>query len=284
MSRPTVSGHPLAPTAIVAAMEEEVAPLRARLSDRTSGNLPGVRLTLGRLGRTPVALAVTGDGARNARAGLARLIAHLRVNRVIVIGVSGGATPDVEVASLVLGDRVVDATDASVRSPDGALAAVALSACHARRGVVVTAPRIADSAEEKARLREVARRACDDAATPIAVDLESSVFVDEATRAGIPSLVLRAISDTASESVPALLNRCRDEGGAIRRSRVALGLLGDPRSLGHLLVLGQRVSACARGLSRAVALVVAALEPGDHPLAMASGPSPQVAGAEEREA
>jgi adenosylhomocysteine nucleosidase len=263
MSRSTIFAGQLKVTLVVAAMDEEVAPLRARLSGRTSGYLPGVRLTLGRLGRTPVALAVTGDGARNARGGLSRVLCDLPVSRVIVAGVSGGVTPDAEVGLLVLGDRIVDAHDGSVRLADESLVAAAARACHARRGVAVTAPRIADTTAEKARLREVAKLTCDGEAGPVAVDVESSFFVDEATRAGLPSLVLRAISDTADEPLPALLNRCRDEGGSIRRSRVALGLLGDPRPLAQLLVLRKRVSACALGLARALALVIAALEPAD---------------------
>jgi adenosylhomocysteine nucleosidase len=263
MSRSTIFGAQLAVTAIVAAMDEELAPLRARMTAKTSGYLPGVRLTVGRLEGAPVALGVTGDGARNARGGLARLVSNLPVSRVIVAGVSGGVTPDLGVASLVLGDRVVHSRDGSVRVADEALLGAASRACHVGRGVVVTAPRIADSAEEKAGVREVASLACGGAETPTAVDLESSFFVDEALRAGLPWLVLRAISDTADESLPALLNRSRDEGGAIRRGQVALGLLGDPRVLARLLVLRQRVSSCARGLAQTIALIVAALEPAD---------------------
>ena len=278
MARATIFGGQVAVTVIVAAMEEELAPLRTHLTGRTSGYLPGVRLTLGRLGRTPVALVVTGDGARNARGGLSRVLGDLPVSRVIVAGVSGGLTSDLEVAGLVLGDRLVDARDGSVRLADEALVAAAARACHARRGVVVTAPRIADTADEKARVREVARVACGGGVAPIAVDLESSVFVDEAVRAGVPSLVLRAISDTADESVPALLNRSRDEGGAIRRSRVALGLLGDPRPLLRLLELRQRVGACARELARALALVVAALEPTSAPLEPRAGADARLEG------
>jgi len=275
MSRPTAFHGQPALTAIVAAMNEELAPLRTLLASRTSGYLPGVPLTFGHIGSAPVALLCTGDGARNARRGLANMLGQLPVSRVIVAGVSGGVTPDLGVGSLVLGERVVDAVDESVRRADQALAEVAARACHAPRGIVVTAPRIADCPKDKERLREIAALTCGEGATPIAVDLESAVFVDEATRAGVPSIVVRAISDPAGESLPAILNRSRDEGGAIRRSRVLLGLLGDPRPLPRLLMLRQRVSACARELARAVALIVAALEP-------ASLPVPAARGANER--
>src|SRR5262249_2318374 len=118
MSQPTVFGGPIALTAIVAALDEELAPLRALLSVRTTGYLPGLRLTVGRRGGAPVALAVTGDGASNAREGFAKLVAHLPVSRIIVSGVSGALTSGVGVASLVLGERVVDAHDGSVRLAD----------------------------------------------------------------------------------------------------------------------------------------------------------------------
>jgi nucleoside phosphorylase len=277
MSRQTVLDGQPALTAIVAAMPEELAPLRTLLAGRTSGYLPGVPLTFGRIGSAPVALLCTGDGARNARRGLANMLGQLPVSRVIVAGVSGGVTPDLGVGSLVLGERVVDAGDGSVRRADATLAEAAARACHAQRGIVVTAHRIADCPRDKERLRAIAALTCGgEGATPIAVDLESSVFVDETARAGVPSIVVRAISDAAGESLPAILNRSRDEGGAIRRSRVLLGLLGDPRPLPRLLLLRQRVSACARELARAVALIVAALEPSSLPVPAGGGPEKRI--------
>src|SRR3954449_5266526 len=65
-------------TAIIAAMPEEVAPLRARLIG--ARRLPGrsgaspAEIVLGHLDGVPIALAVTGDGARHAREGIAALL------------------------------------------------------------------------------------------------------------------------------------------------------------------------------------------------------------------
>ena len=84
------------------------------------------------------------------------------------------------------------------------------------------------------------------------VDLESVSYVAAASEAGIPWLVLRAVSDTAAEALPALLNRCRDEGGAVRRAKVALELMGDPRALPFLLSLRQRIRHCAETLADAI--------------------------------
>jgi nucleoside phosphorylase len=254
-------------TAIVAAMDEEIAPLRARLGDRRDLPVASGRASLGRLGGTEVVLAVTGDGERNARRGLEALLARRKgaVGRVLVVGVAGGLSAELGVGALVVADRVVDEVGGGVRAADATLAELTARACGARRGVVVSAGRIADTADERRRLLALATTQETSGSPPaVAVDLESAAFAAVAAGAGIPWIVLRAISDTAGESVPALLNQCRDEGGAVHRGRVAVGLLKgllkDPGTLGRLLELRKRVERCALGLAGAVELVVKGVE------------------------
>jgi len=116
------------------------------------------------------------------------------------------------------------------------------------RGRVVTAGAIADTVAVKAELGDRAGGAD----IPAVVDLESFGCVAVAAAAGVPWLVLRAVSDTASEALPGLLNRCRDEGGAIKRGRVARALLREPRALPTLLALRRRVVFGARALVPAI--------------------------------
>jgi adenosylhomocysteine nucleosidase len=249
-------------TAIVAAMEEEIAPTRARLVDQRTAPIDGARVTLGRLAGAPVALVVTGDGERNARRGLASTLAGTRVARVIVAGVAGGLSDDLDVGGLLLADAVVDEHSGDVLAADVALADIVARACAVRRGVAVTALRIADTADEKRRLLALAgaRTGAGVApARPAVVDLESASFAAAARRAGIPWLVVRAVSDTAGEPVPALLNRSRDAGGAVRRGRVVLGLLTDPAAVRSLLTLRERVRTCAAALARELELAIEAL-------------------------
>jgi adenosylhomocysteine nucleosidase len=249
-------------TAIVAAMEEEIAPTRARLVDQHTAPIDGARVTLGRLARAPVALVVTGDGERNARRGLASMLAGTRVARVIVAGVAGGLSDDPDVGGLLLADDVVDERSGDVLAADAALADIVARACPVRRGVAVSAQRIADTADEKRRLLALAlalARPGAGMARAAVVDLESAAFAAAARRAGIPWLVLRAVSDTAGESVPALLNRSRDAGGAVRRGRVVFGLLTDPGAARALMMLRERVRTCAATLARALELAIAAL-------------------------
>ena len=62
-------------TGIVAAMEEEVSDLRARMVGARAVAVAGAHVTMGWIGAARVALAVTGDGERNARRGLSALLA-----------------------------------------------------------------------------------------------------------------------------------------------------------------------------------------------------------------
>ena len=233
--------------AIVAAMPEELAPLRARLSGpvRTQPtSLRSLVVERGRLGGHEVALAATGDGARNARDGIDALLAASVPRALVVIGVSGALSPELATADLVVATRVVD-EEGGAREADATSVAATTRATGGRAAVIMSARRIADSVDEKRRL---ARQAGGGLAV---VDLESASYVAAADGAGIPWIVLRAVSDRAGEALPALLNRSLDAGGAVSRGRVLRGLLGDPGALPQLLVLRKRVAECALVLARA---------------------------------
>jgi len=243
-------------TLIVSAMTEELAVLRARLAGATALPITGAArvrdVVSGRLGGHPVVLAATGDGARNAREGIAALLAALPVRQLLVLGISGGLTADLRAGDVVVATRVVDeAADASaaVTAPGASVEAVA-RASGARPAVIVSGRHIADSVADKRRLAALA------GATTAVVDLESAGYVAAAQAAGLPWAVLRAVSDTADEALPALLNRARDEGGAVRRGSVVRGLFGDPGALPALMTLRRRLKLCAESLARAATAVV----------------------------
>ena len=240
-------------------MTEELAVLRPRLAGATAVTIPGGagaarEVVMGRLGQHSVVLAATGDGARNAQAGIAALLGALspRLAQLLVLGISGGLSPDLREGDVVVATRVLDEGDGSaVLAPAATVEAVA-RASGARPATVVTARHIADGVGEKRRLAELAG-----AATAV-VDLESARYVATAQAAGLPWAVLRAVSDTADEALPALLNRARDEGGAVRRGSVVRGLFGDPGALPALMSLRRRLKLCAETLARAATAVVTA--------------------------
>jgi nucleoside phosphorylase len=91
--------------AIVAAMSEELAPLVARTGARRAPS-PSVTLFEARVAGRDVALAVTGDGARNARVGAAALIGRGGIERLVVVGIAGAASEDLHPGALVVADEV----------------------------------------------------------------------------------------------------------------------------------------------------------------------------------
>jgi adenosylhomocysteine nucleosidase len=234
--------------AVVAAMPEELAPLRALLSGIVRARVGSLSIERGWLNGRPVVLAATGDGAANARAGVGELLAGGPVDGLIVIGVAGALSAGLPSGALVVGSRVIDEGGRSFAADGDQVAAVA-RATGGRAGVVVSAGRIADSAAEKQRLARMA----DAGAGAAVVDLESVTYLAAATAAGVPWLVLRSVSDTADEALPELLNRSRDGGGAVRRGQVLFGLLRQPQALPFLLTLRGRVARGAAALATAVA-------------------------------
>ena len=242
----TMAGAPRGLTAVVAALPEEVRALRPHLSGVETLRLPTLAATLGHVGGRPVAIVVTGDGDRNARAATAEVLGHLPVGRLLITGVAGALSPELAPGALLMADEVQSVAGARLAAPR-ALVRWAARTAGALRGVVLTARAIADTPAEKAALG--ARHA---GGGPAIVDLESMACAEVAAGAGVPWLVLRAVSDTAAEALPALLERCRDDGGAIRRGRVVRALLRQPRALPPLLALRRRVEVCARALAPAL--------------------------------
>jgi adenosylhomocysteine nucleosidase len=239
-------GEPSSVTAIVAAMPEEVRPIWRRLTRRAACRVGHARVLHGRLGRHDVVVASTGEGDKLARAATAELLRVFPASRLIVAGSAGALSLGLRAGALVIADEVRRPGAEPMRAA-GSLVEWAARASGARPAHVITTAAIAASVTAKAALDE--RHGDGGAAV---VDLESAAFVEAADEAGVPWLVLRAVADTADESLPAWLDRCRDANGAIRRARVVWALLGDPRPLPRLLDLRRRVAAGGVAVARAV--------------------------------
>ncbi len=237
---------PSSMTAIVAAMPEEVRPLWRRLTRQAACRVGRARVLHGRLGRHVVVVAATGEGDKRARAATAELLRVFPARRIIVIGAAGALSLGLRAGALVIADDVRRPGAEPLR-PDASLVEWAARTSGARLAHVITTSAIASSVTVKAALDE--RHGDGRAAV---VDLESAGYAEAADDAGVPWLVLRAVADTADESLPEWLDHCRDATGAIRRARVAWALLGDPRTVPRLLELRRRIAAGGLAMARAV--------------------------------
>jgi adenosylhomocysteine nucleosidase len=239
----------MSPVAIISAMPEEVMVVQRRLRDRRRMRAGDAAVTLGTLGSHPVAVAVVGDGAGNARRGTRALLEAVAVERAILIGVGGALSPGLGPAALVVARAVIGA---GIATADPAMVEQVARATGACPGLAVSVPDLAETPEEKARLRQGLPD------EPLVADLESAAVVEVLASVGIPWNVLRAVSDTASEAVPPFVRRSRDERG-LHRARLVAAALRGPASTLDLVRMAWRMRDCAHALATAVEGVLSLL-------------------------
>lgn len=181
--------------------------------------------TTGKLGSAEVLLAHTGVGPEAARATTARVLARCQPQCVIAAGFAGALDPALQIGDVILAENY--------SSP------ALLARCRLlhRLGTLTTQTHPVETV--------VAKRALAAATGAIAVDMETAAIATECSRAGVPLLALRAISDAAAEPLPVPFADWFD----LARQR--------PRPLRLLRHLGRRPSAIVpfvrfvRGLQRA---------------------------------
>jgi hypothetical protein len=83
--------------------------------------------------------------------------------------------------------------------------------------------------------------------------MESAAWARAASRSGVPYVVLRAVTDTAAESLPAFLSACVGTDGGIRRGAVAVRALFRPASWPALVGMRRRARDGAAAVAAAVA-------------------------------
>jgi nucleoside phosphorylase len=229
--------------AILAAQVEEVAPLLARLGARYDGADATARHWRSDL--DSVAVAVSGMGRRRARAAARALLDRSGARYLIVCGVAGALTPDLEVGALVVAETVVNDNGARLDTDRRGIRA-ALDA-GARLGAAITVDRMIATPADRSTLRALARDS--DPTRPLVVDMESYEAVAEAAARGLAAMVVRAVSDAVGEELPAFLEQCRRPDGDLDRRRAIFGALTHPASIPMLFELRRRVRRGADGLA-----------------------------------
>lgn len=204
---------------IIGAMESEIAQLRDALSHRETVEFSGVVFHCGLLGRRNVVLVRCGVGKVNAARCAQILIDRFNVNYLINTGIAGGVGEGLRVADVVVGTELVqydfdvsaigyargnlcDATqrdaltvfrsDSALIETFRAAAESLVDPARVKTGRIATGDRFVASAAEKRALAE------DFGA--VAAEMEGCAVAQTAAAAGVPFIVLRAISDLADGS------------------------------------------------------------------------------------
>src|SRR5262249_27008470 len=155
----------------------------------------------GRLFGHDVLLAVAGDGATRARKTLGALLAEFTCEAVIGIGVAGGLTDDLPAGALVVGSDAREPAGAPL-SPDPAWLTEAGAAGAAPASLVSARAIVGDPGTKRALARSLGL-------VTAAVDLESYAWAETASAKRVPWVVLRVVSDAASEPVPEFILECQ---------------------------------------------------------------------------
>lgn len=216
-------------------------------------------LELGRLRRLPFAAFEGSRGAGRLRLAPVGLRAALLPDRwralagdldrplVVSAGICGGLLPELEAGDPVLPESVIGPAGERWNATPGAHVAALRAAPGARTEPLLTTTDLLSTPEAKAERRE--------ATGAVAVDLESAGILAWASRQGCPSLVVRAVADTARQELPAELEDLLTREGKLLAGRALALALSRPATIRLALTL-------SRGRLRAlksVARVIAAL-------------------------
>jgi purine-nucleoside phosphorylase len=154
---------------------------------------------------------------------------------IILCGVAGALDPSLAIGDVVLDDpaRQIDAL------------------VPFRPGTIITAAEIVATPADKASLFAQTHAA--------AVDMEQSIVREFADRAGIPLIGLRAISDTASDTLDPAVVSLVDDLGRPRPMRIAMNLIRRPTLVPYLRRLNANTNIALAALGGAVRTVVDSL-------------------------
>ncbi|MBI2218189.1 MAG: hypothetical protein HYU51_12905 [Candidatus Rokubacteria bacterium] len=176
----------------------------------------------------------------------ARAPACRRPALVASAGVCGALSPALREGMLVVPEAVVCAS--GERFATGRVAPLVPS------GTLLWARELVESPSEKARLWIETGA--------LAVDMESGPILAWAREAGVPAAVVRAVSDSASESVPPELAAAVAVDGTLSPSRAVRAALTRPAVLGRAFGLRRGTTAALSAVARALASVARATAAG----------------------
>jgi adenosylhomocysteine nucleosidase len=197
-------------------------------------------------GRDSIRVAPVGLAAALCDARWADLMEGLGRPLVISAGLCGGLDPRLKAAHLVIPSAVLGPSGARQDVDTAASRAAAASAgATACTGLLITARAVMTTPEAKASL--FAQTGA------VAVDMESAFIMARAAASGCPALVIRAISDSAEESVPTALIRLLDRDGGLRLRHAVTLTLSRPAALPRALALRRRADEALRELARVLA-------------------------------
>ncbi len=178
----------------------------------------------------------------------AALVTGLGVPLVISAGTCGALAPELRIGDLILPESVLGPAGERLNVTPSVHRAALRVAGDVRTGLLLTSPEVVATPEAKAERWH--------ATGAFAVDMESASILAWAARQGCPSLVVRAVSDTARQPLPAELVGLVTPEGKLRTGRALTLALTRPRIISHALVLRRSTGQALKSVARLIAALV----------------------------
>lgn len=198
-------------------------------------------------GRVRLRVAPVGLGAVLLPDRWAVLTGDLLLPLVISAGTCGALDPGLGVGDLILPESVLGPGGERLKVTPGIYATAVKLAERACQGLLVTSSAVVGTPEAKAERWG--------ATGAVAVDMESAAILAWATRQGCAALVVRGVSDTARQHLPAELVGLVTHEGTLRAGRALAFALRRPASIPHALVLRRGIRRALRSVARLIAAV-----------------------------
>ena len=191
-------------------------------------------------------VARTGAVPERAKAAAESLVAA-GARALLSFGLAGGLDSRLRAGDLVLADRVVLPDGRGIATTEGWRDAAWLRIGAANRtfvGPIAGSPALLTAAADKRRIHHETGA--------IAADMESHALAAVAEAAGLPFLVLRAISDPVTYDLPSVARLPLHPDGRVRIAAALRHLCANPREWPHVQRLGRDTRAGLVGLRRVV--------------------------------
>lgn len=247
---------------VVVAVPAEASILKGILTNWTSGHLGNRRSALAYWMSQPVVVVVSGQGEDNAREACQAMFRQYHPRLVLSLGYCGGVQVGPRAGDIVISNKVVRESDVltaqengdkeltTVRSwqPDSSVWELVQQAnqeyrqAQELRGVLpcnikscwedttVTSNRVVSRSQDKFALGKLSQA--------LAVDMESAMVAEMMSVAGIPWLVVRAISDDVSADMPLDFGKFSDAKGAPQYGAIIKELFHKPALIPGVMRLG----------------------------------------------
>jgi adenosylhomocysteine nucleosidase len=207
-------------------------------TDAKSTNVPVDWSRSARLGNHELVLAANGAGAQRAASAVEAAMQRFPADAIVSTGFCGALAPELEIADVVVGTAI----SAGSRTFPALHPA---SRRQHRMGVVCSIDHVAQTAEEKRRLR---------AGGSSVVEMEAGGVAERAAARGVPFYCVRVVTDLAGEDMANNFNRALRPDGHFATMNILIGALRHPLvRLPELLRLRNRCVRAARVLGDFIA-------------------------------